>query len=91
MRLGWHDISCDVVPTMKVIFKEHLARYYFEKVIICVCRGLYELSQLRESGRFLTDKALWRVATKRCIKNTTHSAFTMLLMCFTNMFQTQIR
>ena len=37
----------------------------------------YELSRLRISGRFLTDKALWGVATGRCIK--TH---TMHLQCF---------
>ena len=53
-------------------------------------KQLYELSLLRESGRFLTDKALWGVATDRCMK-TTHNAFTMLLMCFTGIFQTQIR
>ena len=51
---------------------------------------LYELSPLRESGRFLTDKALWGVATDRSMK-TTHNAFIMLLMCFTSIFQTQIR
>ena len=37
-------------------------------------KQLYELSRLRESGRFLTDKALWGVATDRCMK-TTHNAF----------------
>ena len=80
MRHGWHEISRDVVPTMKVIFKEHLARYYFEKVLIlCYAEAYMNYRDYVISGHFLTDKALWGVATKRCIK-TQHSAFTRLLM-----------